>query len=183
MQNCFLWNSEWEREKSKLRGFHNARATNPCPTYPQRLLSPPPPLPLSTSESQPTYPTTNGTACKKWKLSWHTLRTRLAPGLYAQSVLSNWISASELSRKFIQGALSVGLKQQPLNLLAFPQRHGWGRRRKKNCAIPFPTPLLFHVRENFFFGLLLLPSPSRVARSSKKGWLSPQQRSTENRPK
>ena len=35
---------------------------------------------------------------------------RLAPILYAQSVLSNKISASELSRKFIKSALLVGIE-------------------------------------------------------------------------
>ncbi len=37
-----------------------------------------------------------------------TLRARLVPILHAQSVLSNKISASELRRKFIEGALLVG---------------------------------------------------------------------------
>ena len=37
-----------------------------------------------------------------------TFFARLAPDLHAQSVLSNKISASDLSQKFIKGALLVG---------------------------------------------------------------------------
>ncbi len=51
----------------------------------------------------------------KWKLSrnTYTLHTRFCTfgaDLYAQSVLSNKISASELSRKFIESALLVGVE-------------------------------------------------------------------------
>ncbi len=52
----------------------------------------------------------------KWKLSWriqyipiaYTFFARLALICYAQSVLINKISASELSRKFVKSALLVG---------------------------------------------------------------------------
>ncbi len=66
-------------------------------------------LRFSSSFSFP-VPTNNA----KWKLSRniYTLHTRLCTfggGLYAQAVLSNKISALELSRKFIKSALLVGM--------------------------------------------------------------------------
>ncbi len=60
-----------------------------------------------------TVPTSNG-GMQKWKLGWnmYTLHTNFCvfgDDLYAQSVLTDKISASEPSRKFIKGALLVGL--------------------------------------------------------------------------
>ena len=64
------------------------------------------------------YPTTDGGRVNgtPWKLSWNILCTTqsiarfctFGAGLYAQSVLINKISASELCRKFIKSALLVG---------------------------------------------------------------------------
>ncbi len=58
-------------------------------------------------------PTTNRWYAK-WKLSWnmYALNTRfctLGADLYAQSVLTNKISLSELTRKFVKSALLVGI--------------------------------------------------------------------------
>ncbi len=65
-----------------------------------------------TSRERGKHPTTNG-GMQKRNLSWstNTLDTRVCTfgaDLYTQSVLINKISASELRRKFIKGALLVG---------------------------------------------------------------------------
>ncbi len=73
-------------------------------TDPPPFPSPPPPVP--SPNHQRWY--------AKWKLSWnlHTLHAHFfctfGANLYAQSVLIDKISASELSLKFIMGALLVG---------------------------------------------------------------------------
>ena len=111
----------------------------------------------------------------------HACFARLSGNLYAQSVLSNKISASELTRKFIKGALLVG--SSPLRLSKFDctfirvdRVRGWwwegegkrgGRRRRKlimSCVVwplvttpPFypalfsPSPLFFVVMRDSFF--------------------------------
>ena len=65
-------------------------------------------------------PTTNGWYAK-WKLGWnmytlHKCFCTFGTDLYAQSVLINIISASELSRNLIKSALLVGYTVQTLSL-------------------------------------------------------------------
>ena len=102
-------------------------------------------------------PTTNTLVCKIGAQSEYvhvayTFYAHLAPDLYAQSVVSNKISASELSRKFIKSALLVGRKKKKRKL------------RRKNFFFAINSGYFVHPSSSFSFQISLPLSPQLSSR-------------------